>query len=71
MEIKILVTIIYDALTDLVPFVQFKKCEKHLRKSVTLACNFTKSNIPPWMFFTNGTKSCMQYITYVIGVLML
>ena len=31
------------ALRDLVSFVQFKKRE---------ACNFTKSNTPPWVFFT-------------------
>ena len=41
------------ALPNLILFVQFKKC-------VTEACNFTKSNTPPWAFFTffiNGTKS--------------
>ena len=32
---------ICDALRDLVLFVQFKK-----------ACNFTKINTPPWVFFT-------------------
>ena len=39
-----------DALRDLVPFVQFKKREKHPWKSVTFskeACNFTKSKTPP------------------------
>ena len=43
-----------DALRDLVPFVQFKKREKYPLRSVTFskACNFTKSNIPPWEFFT-------------------
>ena len=58
-----------DALRHLVPFVQFKKCEKHPRRSVNFrkACNFTKINTPPWVFFTffklykwyrtNGTKS--------------
>ena len=46
-----------DALRNLAPFVQFKKREKHPWKSVTLskvaeACNFTKSNTPPWVFST-------------------
>ena len=36
----------WDALRDLLPFVQFKKCEKHPWRS-----NFTKSNTPPWLFF--------------------
>ena len=50
------------ALRDLVPFVQFKTCEKQpWRSAKLLACNFTKSNTPPWVFFTflnctNGTK---------------
>ena len=48
-------TICDDALRDLVPFVQFKKGEKH-------PCNVNKGNTPPWVFFTflnwtNGTKS--------------
>ena len=38
-----------DALRDLVPFVQFKKREKHPWRSVTFS---TKSNTPPWVFFT-------------------
>ena len=41
-------TTIFDALRDLVPFVQFKKREKHPWRSVT----FTKSSTPPWVFFT-------------------
>ena len=44
-----------DALRDLVPLVQFKKCEKHSWRSVNftkVACNFTKINTPPWVFFT-------------------
>ena len=42
-----------DAFCNLVPFVQFKKCEKHPWRSVTFeACNFIKSNTPPWVFFT-------------------
>ena len=45
--------IICDALRDLVPFVQFKKCEKHP--------TLLKSDTPPWAFFTfcnctNGFK---------------
>ena len=46
-------TLICDALRDLVPFAQFKIC-----RSVTLiklqveACNFIKSNTPSWVFFT-------------------
>ena len=47
------------ALRDLVPFAQFKKREKHPWRSVNfgvkcqaLACNFTKINTPPWVFFT-------------------
>ena len=55
------------ALRDLVPFLQFKKREKNTHGRVLLlvklqaeACNFTKSNTPPWVFFTflnctNGT----------------
>ena len=43
---------------DLLPFVQFKKRQKHPWKSVTFS---TKSNTPPWVFSrflncTNGTK---------------
>ena len=46
--------IICDALHDLVPFVQFKKCEKY--------STLLKSDTPPWTFFTfcnctNGFKS--------------
>ena len=49
---------IWDALHDLVPFVQFKKCEKHPGKSVllvklqALACKLTKSNTRSWVFST-------------------
>ena len=53
-------------LRDLVPFVQFKKREKHPWRSATFSKvpgYFTKSNTPPWEFFmffflncTNGTK---------------
>ena len=37
----------WDALHNLMPFVQFKKHEKHPWKNVT----FTKSSTPPWVFF--------------------
>ena len=52
---------ICDALRDLVPFMQFKKHEKHQWRSVTFskvtnyrlsACNFTKINTPPRVFFS-------------------
>ena len=48
---------IYDPLHDMLPFVQFKKREKHggmllLVKLQAKACNFTKSNTLPWVFFT-------------------
>ena len=43
----------------LVSFVQFKQREKNTEEGVLLLvkfqvsfCNFTKSNIPPWVFFT-------------------
>ena len=48
---------IYGAFRDLVPFVQFKKRENShggvllFVKFQALACNFTKSNTPPWVFF--------------------
>ena len=38
-----------DILRDLVPLVQFKKREKHPWRSLTFS---TKSNTPPWVFFT-------------------
>ena len=41
-----------DALRDLVPFVQFKKHEKHPCRSGTSACNIPKSITSPWVFFT-------------------
>ena len=47
-----------DALRDLVTFVQFKKRENThggVLRLVVLqaeACDFTKSNTPPWFFFT-------------------
>ena len=44
---------ICEALPDLIPFVQFKKGEKHPCRRLLLvklqisACNFSKSNTPP------------------------
>ena len=57
-----------DVLCGLVPFVRFKKSENThgrvllLVKLQVSACNFTKSNTPPWVFSrflnrTNDTKS--------------
>ena len=48
---------VWDALRDLLPFVRFKKHEKHPWRSVTF------SNTLPWVFSgflncTNGTKMC-------------
>ena len=41
------------ALRDLVPFVQFKKREKHPWRSVTFSkVAGSKSSTPPWLFFT-------------------
>ena len=57
---------IRDVLRDLLPFVQFKKRKKHPWRSITFskvagsACNFTKSNIPPWVFFM-FFKLCKWY----------
>ena len=48
-------SVICDALRDLIPFVQFKKREKHPWRSVNFSnnnCNFTKISTPPWVFFT-------------------
>ena len=46
---------ICDALRDLLSYVQFKKREKHPWRNVTFSLvtlTFTKSNTPPWLFFT-------------------
>ena len=45
---------ICDALSDLIPFVQYKKREKHPWRSVNFCkvAGFTKINTPPWVFFT-------------------
>ena len=48
---------IFDALRNLLPSIQFKKRKKThggvllLVKLQVLACNFTKKNTPPWVFF--------------------
>ena len=62
-----------DAWRDLVPIVQFKKREKHPEKNVTSSkvtflLNVTKSNIPPWVFFTFFKLYKYQFaqsITYI------
>ena len=62
-----------DALCDLVPFVQFKKREKHLWRSVNFSkvARFTEINTPPWMFFTffklYRWYQIAQRITYTKG----
>ena len=47
--------LIWDALQDLIPFVKFKKLEKHLWKSVTFSKiageSLAKIITLPWMFF--------------------
>ena len=56
---------ICDVLLDLVPFVQFKKREKHPWRSIT----FTKSNASPWVLFTffklYKWYQIAQHITYL------
>ena len=74
-QIVFLVKSICDVLRDLVPFVQYKKLENHLWRSVTFnklqarACNFNKGNIPPWVFFTflnwYQIVQSMSYIMYI------
>ena len=58
------------ALRDLIPFVQFRKREKHPWRSVTLSkvasCNFTKSNTPSWVFFTFFKLYKWYQITQII-----
>ena len=55
-----LVKIIRDALGDLVPFVQFKKCEKHPWRSVTFSESNThlQGRFPHFRNCTNSTKLC-------------
>ena len=43
---------IRDALGDLVPFVQFKKREKHPWGSVNFSKVAGLKDTPPWVFFT-------------------
>ena len=63
-----LLSAIEQNLRDLVPFVQFRKREKHPWRSVTFYCNFTKSNTHRWVFFTffklYKWYQIMQRITY-------
>ena len=64
-----------DVLRDLVPFVQFKKRENTQGGALLLVklhaevCNFTKSNTPPWLFFTflklYKWYQIAQYIIYI------
>ena len=67
--------IVCDAMRDLVLFVQFKKRENtHGGALLLVMFYFSKSNTPPWVFFTflnciNGSKSrakhhifCFVYI---------
>ena len=46
----------WNAVRDLMAFVQFKKREKHPWRNVTFikveCCSSTKINTPPWVFFT-------------------
>ena len=65
-----------DALRDLVPFVQLKKCKNTHRgvlllvKLQALACNFTKSNTLPWMFFKlYKCYQIAQRTTYVLQLI--
>ena len=57
---------VWAALRALVPFVQFKKCEKHPWRVILLvklepsACNFTTSITPPRVIFT-FFKLCKWY----------
>ena len=66
------------ALHDLVPFVQFKKYEKHSWMSATFSkvegfqtetCNFTKSNTLPWVFFTFFVQIVPKHATNLIFLL--
>ena len=65
----------WDALCDLVPFELFKNHERHSWWSVTFSnvagfsLHFTKSDTPPWVFFTpfklyKWTKS--RKVSYVM-----
>ena len=54
--------LICDALRDLVPFVQFKKCKKHPWRSVI----FSKvAGFSLFLNCTNGTKSRKTSHTYI------
>ena len=66
-----------DVLCGLVPFVRFKKSENThgrvllLVKLQVSACNFTKSNTPPWLFFTFLKLYIRYQITRVTKVALL
>ena len=52
-SILILVIIFCDALHDLVPFVQFKNLKNtHAGVLLLVKLQASKSNTPPWVFFT-------------------
>ena len=61
---------IWDALLDFAPFMQFKKRKKHhggvllLVKLQSGAFHFTKSNTPPWVFFTFFKLYKWPYISH-------
>ena len=62
-----MITQIWDALRNFVPFVQLKKREKHPKKVIfvvkleTKACSFTKSNTSSRVIFTfNCYKNICQ-----------
>ena len=60
------------ALRDLVPFVQFKKYEKHQRMSVAFSKVAAKIDTPLWVFFTffklYKWYQFAQRITYYISM---
>ena len=61
---------ICDASRDLVPFVQFKKREKHPCRMLLL-----KSNTPPWVFFTffkiaQMVPNCAKHNTFKMAFLV-
>ena len=58
----------FNALCSLVSFLQFKKREKHASMSTNFS-NFTKSNIPPWVFFT-FLKIVQRKTSHIIVMLL-
>ena len=57
-----------DVLCDLVPIAQYKKRENNHRGVIPLV-KFTKSNTPPWVFFTfcklNKWYKIAQSVSYI------